>query len=73
MQQRMPTISSPSAPSLLVALLSADARPSLPIGEKLYELDGLKPLPVSHGVIPGGRAAWTELAKTFVFLLSRLN
>ncbi|KAL8291772.1 hypothetical protein RQP46_002030 [Phenoliferia psychrophenolica] len=34
-----------------------------PIGDKLYELDGLKNSPVSHGVIPGGPENWTALAK----------
>ncbi|BGP26553.1 ubiquitin carboxyl-terminal hydrolase L5 [Rhodotorula toruloides] len=35
----------------------------LPIGDKLYELDGLKPMPVSHGEIPGGRDKWTDMAR----------
>lgn len=35
----------------------------LPIGDKLYELDGLKSSPVSHGLIPGGNENWTSLAK----------
>ncbi|KAJ8293052.1 Ubiquitin carboxyl-terminal hydrolase isozyme L5 [Rhodotorula toruloides] len=35
----------------------------LPIGDKLYELDGLKPMPVSHGEIPGGREKWTDMAR----------
>ncbi|KDE02336.1 hypothetical protein MVLG_07106 [Microbotryum lychnidis-dioicae p1A1 Lamole] len=35
----------------------------VPIGDTLYELDGLKPSPVSHGVIPGGREKWTMHAK----------
>jgi ubiquitin carboxyl-terminal hydrolase L5 len=38
----------------------------LPIGDKLYELDGLKPMPVSHGEIPGGREKWTDLARECV-------
>ncbi|BGP57014.1 hypothetical protein JCM8202v2_004650 [Rhodotorula sphaerocarpa] len=37
----------------------------LPIGDELYELDGLKPKPVSHGKIPSGAGeAWTDLAKS---------
>lgn len=35
----------------------------VPIGDKLYELDGLKASPVSHGLIPGGPANWTAFAK----------
>lgn len=35
----------------------------LPIGDKLYELDGLKRSPVSHGLIPGGPANWTAHAR----------
>ncbi|GAA5863671.1 hypothetical protein JCM3774_001209 [Rhodotorula dairenensis] len=35
----------------------------LPIGDELYELDGLKPKPVSHGKIEGGRENWTDLAR----------
>ncbi|BGP42169.1 hypothetical protein JCM10449v2_006174 [Rhodotorula kratochvilovae] len=35
----------------------------LPIGDKLYELDGLKSAPVSHGDIPGGAANWTSHAR----------
>ncbi|KWU42986.1 hypothetical protein RHOSPDRAFT_3688, partial [Rhodotorula sp. JG-1b] len=34
----------------------------LPIGDELYELDGLKPKPVSHGKIPA-EGKWTELAR----------
>lgn len=38
----------------------------------MYELDGLKPLPISHGVFEGD---WTELAKQLVspFLANRLK
>ncbi|GAA5921932.1 hypothetical protein JCM3775_003424 [Rhodotorula graminis] len=35
----------------------------LPIGDKLFELDGLKETPVSHGDIPGGAANWTSFAR----------
>ncbi|KAM0751694.1 hypothetical protein T439DRAFT_300694 [Meredithblackwellia eburnea MCA 4105] len=35
----------------------------VPIGDKLYELDGLKHSPVSHGAISGGREKWTDLAQ----------
>lgn len=35
----------------------------MPIGDKLYELDGLQRTPISHGEIPGGRANWPSLAK----------
>lgn len=38
----------------------------MPIGDKLYELDGLQRTPISHGEIPGGRANWPSLAKEFV-------
>lgn len=34
----------------------------LPIGDELYELDGLKPKPVSHGKIPA-EGKWTDLAR----------
>ncbi|GAA6064723.1 hypothetical protein JCM10212_005846 [Sporobolomyces blumeae] len=34
----------------------------LPIGGELYELDGLKQSPVSHGPIPAG-SNWTDLAR----------
>lgn len=34
----------------------------LPIGDTLYELDGLKESPVSHGVIAGGPDKWTAHA-----------
>lgn len=35
----------------------------LPIGDELYELDGLKPKPVSHGKIPVDGGKWTDLAR----------
>ncbi|GAA5960425.1 hypothetical protein JCM8115_001178 [Rhodotorula mucilaginosa] len=35
----------------------------LPIGDELYELDGLKPKPVSHGKIPDDGGKWTDLAR----------
>jgi hypothetical protein len=38
----------------------------LPVGDKLFELDGLKPSPVSHGIIPGGPDNWTAHAKECV-------
>ncbi|SCV71353.1 BQ2448_2941 [Microbotryum intermedium] len=38
----------------------------VPISDTLYELDGLKPSPVSHGVIPGGKEKWALHAKECV-------
>lgn len=35
----------------------------LPLGDTLYELDGLSQLPKSHGKIPGGPGAWIDKAK----------
>lgn len=38
----------------------------MPIGDELYEFDGLKSQPLCHGPIPGGREAWLDAARDVI-------